>query len=342
MKAIEELVRPELLQLKPYSSARDEFVGEAEVYIDANENPFNNEMNRYPDPLQVDVKKRLAEIKDVSQEYLFLGNGSDEVLDLIMRLFCIPGKDNVIITPPTYGMYKVLAGVNNIFVREVALKQNFQIDSELILENSDAETKILFLCSPNNPVGISLNREDVEQIITAFPGIVVIDEAYIDFSQEESFAKLIARSDNLIVIQTLSKAWGMAGIRLGMAITNEYIVGLLNKIKPPYNVNILSQRAALERLSNEKDYREQLDLIISEKERLSRELARLPMVIKIHPSDANFLLVRFTDADHFYHLLRTKGVVVRNRSRQVACEGCLRLTIGRVEENNKLLEILKT
>ncbi|WP_235298947.1 histidinol-phosphate transaminase [Portibacter marinus] len=340
MRAIEQLIRPELLSLKPYSSARDEFQGRADVFIDANENPFENGVNRYPDPLQRALKKRISEIKNLPEDQIFLGNGSDEVLDLIFRLFCVPGKDAVIITPPTYGMYKVLAGINNIFVKSVNLTSDFQLQHDAILKTYDRETKLLFLCSPNNPVGISLHQDTVEHIIDQFPGIVVIDEAYIDFSNQPGFMELISGKPNLIVVQTLSKAWGMAGIRLGMAFTNSYIVSALNKIKPPYNVNVLTQRRSLQGLENIGEFTKNIEIIKSEKDRVGKILATLPMVERVFDSDANFLLVKFDDCMRYFNGLKNEGIIVRDRSQQQGCAGCLRITIGTPEENDKLIKWL--
>ncbi|GLR16312.1 histidinol-phosphate transaminase [Portibacter lacus] len=341
MKEIERLIRPELLNLKPYSSARSEFHGQADIFVDANENPFENKINRYPDPLQKELKSKISEMKGVDPSCIFLGNGSDEALDLIFRLFCIPGKDEVIITPPTYGMYKVLANINNIFVKEAALTTDFQIVVDSILKQYDRETKILFLCSPNNPVGNVLNREDVINIIDQFPGIVVIDEAYIDFSATSGFLDLINEKPNLIITQTFSKAWGMAGIRLGMAFSNPFIIDQINKIKPPYNINVLTQKVALEKLNDEETFKKNLASLKSEKLKLAAELDKMDVVKKIYESDANFLLVKFDDADHYYKYLLDHGIVVRNRSNQFHCKGCLRITIGTPEENDKLIKILK-
>jgi histidinol-phosphate aminotransferase len=340
MKDIERLIRPELLKLKPYSSARDDFQGEADIYIDANENPFGDLINRYPDPLQRQLKNKISELKGIKTDQIFIGNGSDEALDLIFRLFCVPGEDGIIITPPTYGMYKVLAGINDVYIREAALNADFQLNVATILKISGRRTKILFLCSPNNPVGNSLKREDVLHVIKDFPGIVVIDEAYIDFSKEDSFLDILQDFPNLIITQTLSKAWGMAGIRLGMAFANPFIVSQLNKIKPPYNVNILSQSKALEGLNDFDRFAKNLDTIQKQKEVLFEALEKLPMVKKVHASDANFLLAEFDNADHYYKFLVDHGIIVRNRSRQLHCANCLRITVGTPEENRKLINIL--
>ena len=338
---IEKLIRPDLQDLKAYSSARDEFQGDAEVYIDANENPFNTEINRYPDPLQRSLKQKVGEIKNVDPQSIFMGNGSDEVLDLIFRLFCIPAVDNVIITSPTYGMYKVLAGVNNVKVKDIHLNPEFQLDVEKILTAKNSNTKILFLCTPNNPVGNNLDRADVLELLDRFNGIVVIDEAYIDFSDQPSYSDLILEYNNLIVIQTFSKAWGMAGLRLGMGLTNPLIVSLLNKIKPPYNVNVLTQKLALEKLQNVDTFKKNLEVIKTETGKLASELEKLPMVYKLYSTAANFILVQFSDADKYYQLLLNKGIVVRNRSGQVGCFNCLRITVGTPSENKQLIDTLK-
>lgn len=341
MKDVESLIRQELLSLKPYSSARDEFHGTAEIYVDANENPFENGINRYPDPLQRALKSRISEIKQVKKQNIFLGNGSDEVLDLIIRLFCVPGKDGIIITPPTYGMYKVLGNINDVFVKEAPLNDDFQLDLGALMKSINRETKILFLCTPNNPVGNLLNSSDVMQILQTFPGIVVIDEAYIDFANTGSYAQLIEQYNRLIVIQTLSKAWGMAGIRLGMAFTNEFIVNQLNKIKPPYNVNILTQQKALEELSNVKSFTANVKSINSERIKLHKILSALPMVKKVYESEANFILAEFDDAEYYYNMFLQNGIVVRNRSSQYNCYNCLRITIGTPKENKRIMDLLK-
>lgn len=342
MKDIERLIRPELLKLRPYASARDEFQGSAEIYIDANENPFGNLVNRYPDPLQRQLKSKISELKGVESDWIFLGNGSDEALDLIFRLFCVPGSDSAIITPPTYGMYEVLANINDVFVQEAPLTSDFQLDVNSILKISDRKTKLLFLCSPNNPTGNSLKVDDVLQIMKDFPGIVVMDEAYIDFSPHPSFLDILKDYPRLIITQTLSKAWGMAGIRLGMAFANPFIVSQINKIKPPYNVNVLSQVRALEELGDHSNYSKNLDTLKNEKISLSKLLVSLPMVKKVFVSDANFFLVKFDDADYYYKYLLEHGIVVRNRSKQLHCSNCLRITVGTPVENKKLIKTLKS
>lgn len=339
---IAKLIRPDLQKLKPYSSARDEFQGIANIYIDANENPFDNDVNRYPDPLQKDLKQRISEIKNIDVNNLFLGNGSDEVLDLLFRLFCIPGKDEVIISSPTYGMYKVLAGINNVSVIDVHLKNDFQLDVDNIIRKSSLNTKIVFLCSPNNPTGNILNKKDVMFILNNFEGIVVIDEAYQDFSKEDGFAKEVENYPNLVVTQTLSKAWGMAGLRLGIGICSNFIVQQLNKIKPPYNINVLTQRFALDHLNDIEGFNKRLSLIKAESDRLAEELSKLPMVRKIYSTETNFLLVEFLDANLYYDKLLDKGIVVRNRSKQIHCENCLRITVGTKIENDSLINTLKT
>lgn len=342
MKEVERLIRPDLLTLKPYSSARDDFKGKAEVFIDANENPFDNKINRYPDPLQRKLKDQISLIKSIPVDSIFLGNGSDEVLDLIIRLFCVPGTDELIITPPTYGMYKVLAAINNIFITEVPLDSNFQLVVESILKRYNRNSKILFLCSPNNPVGNVLNRKDVIKLLETFPGIVVIDEAYIDFTNEESYIKLIQTYPNLIVIQTFSKAWGMAGLRLGMAFSNAYTIGQLNKIKPPYNINVLTQEAALEKLQDTKTFKKNKKLIISERKLLVDQLSLLPIIKKIHQSDANFILAEFDNANESYAKLLEEGIVVRNRTNEIGCKNCLRITVGTPDENIRIIKTLET
>lgn len=340
MQEIVSLIRPDLVKLKPYSSARDEFQGNAEVYIDANENPFDNKINRYPDPLQRALKAKISEIKGVESSKIFLGNGSDEVLDLIFRLFCIPGEDEIIITPPTYGMYKVLAGINNIHLTEVILDKEFQLNVDSILKHYNRKTKLLFLCSPNNPVGNLLVRADVIKLLDTFPGIIVIDEAYIDFSDEVGYKELIADYPRLIVTQTFSKAWGMAGLRLGMAFANEFIVSQLNKIKPPYNINVLTQKKALEVLEKRDEFLANLSILKEEKSKLHAALKGLKIVRKVHESAANFLLTEVDNADEIYDYLVSLGIVVRNRSNQVSCENCLRFSVGLPEENIKLIKAL--
>ncbi|TRZ45241.1 histidinol-phosphate transaminase [Robertkochia solimangrovi] len=341
-KNIDQLIRENVKKLKPYSSARDEFkdFDKDMVFLDANESPYGDKLNRYPDPLQRRLKERLAMIKGVQEKQLLLGNGSDEVLDLIFRAFCEPGVDNVITLPPTYGMYSVLAATNNIENREVLLNDALQPDTAAILQISDDHSKLLFICSPNNPTGNSAKKEVVENLLHNFEGIVVIDEAYIDFSPEESWASRLDEFPNLIVIQTLSKAYGLAAIRLGIGIASEEIIRVLNKIKPPYNVNLLTQEMALKGISETTTVKNHISQILSEKETLIKVLLKVKFVERIFPSDANFLLIKVDAADKRYEELLSSGIVVRNRSRQPLCEETLRITIGTPEENQKLINIL--
>jgi histidinol-phosphate aminotransferase len=335
---IQNLIRPAIKALKPYSSARDEFQGVPAdmVFLDANENPFENGVNRYPDPHQNKLKSIISEIKNVSTQNILLGNGSDEVLDLIFRMFCEPNKDNVIILPPTYGMYEVLANLNAIDIIKVPLSDTFQPKVDDILALTNSNTKLLFLCSPNNPTGNSFTTHEVEKLLTGFKGIVVIDEAYIDFSKEESWVKQLKEFPNLIVIQTLSKAYGMAGIRLGICYASTDIISVLNTIKPPYNVNQLTQEKAIENL--EKDLaKNQIADILKERSVLIDELKTLNFVSKIYPSDANFILIKVDDANKRYNQLISKGIVIRNRTTQYGCENCLRITVGTASENKKLI-----
>lgn len=340
---IQNLIRPVIKALKPYSSARDEFQGnsDAMVFLDANENPFNNGVNRYPDPQQKNVKAVLSEIKGISAKQILLGNGSDEVLDLIFRAFCEPNQDNVISLPPTYGMYEVLANLNAVEIRKVNLSENdFQPKVEAILEAADAHSKVLFLCSPNNPTGNSFSNESVEKLLKTFKGLVVIDEAYIDFSTEKSWLTRLEEFPNLVITQTLSKAYGMAGIRLGICYASEEILKVLNTIKPPYNVNELSQKKAIELLNNKDLAKKQIQDILEERTVLISDLATISFVSKIYPSDANFILAKVDDATKRYNQLVEKGVVVRNRTTQFGCENCLRFTVGTKEENEELIKNL--
>ena len=336
-------VRENIKNLKPYSSARDEYqeVSEDMVFIDANENPFQTSVNRYPDPQQTKVKQLLSELRGIPVNQILLGNGSDEVLDLIVRAFCEPNQDEIMILPPTYGMYKVLAGINALKVKEVQLTSDFQPDVDRILEEATQRTKILFLCSPNNPTANSFEAELIDKLVSEFNGIVVIDEAYIDFSTSESWIGKLDSFPNLIVTQTMSKAYGMAGIRLGICCASEEIISLLNRIKPPYNVNELTQRAAIERLKNQPKVEEQIELINSEREKLMHSLQNVSIVEQVFPSDANFILARVDDATKRYNELVNQGIVVRNRSGQPLCHNCLRFTVGTKNENSKLIEVLK-
>jgi len=338
---IDKLLRKNIKKLKAYSSAREDFKGNASIYLDANENPFENGVNRYPDPFQSKLRKKLAEIKGIPQQNLMLGNGSDEVLDLVFRSFVESGEENIIICPPTYGMYKVWANINNVEVKEVPLHSDFSLDTKGILENIDKKTKLLILCSPNNPTGNSIPLQDIEFLCLSSNLIVLLDEAYIDFSAEESAISLIEKYPNLIVSQTLSKAWGMAAIRLGMAVAQENIIQILDKVKPPYNVNALTQQKALEMISERHIFDEKLQKLKQEKDFLVKELNKIDLVTNIFPSDANFLLVRFTDANKIYEQLSQKGVIVRNRSKELHCENCLRITVGRPKQNKTLIRVLK-
>lgn len=334
-------VRPNIRAMQPYSSARDEFHGTASVFLDANENPYNAPYNRYPDPMQWRLKEKVAEIKGVPKECILLGNGSDEPIDLILRAFCEPGKECMLTVDPTYGMYQVAAEINNVTCRKVKLTSDFQIDMPAFLSQIDDTVKAIYLCSPNNPTGNSLNRKDINQILDTFKGIVVVDEAYIDFSSLPSYTKDLSKYPNLVVFQTLSKAWGAAGIRLGMAFASTEIISVLNKIKYPYNVNQLTQEKALEILNNQETMKSQLTLILSERTRLQQELTAIPCVRKIYPTDANFILVDVGDADAVYQKLVDQGIIVRNRNKVVLCAGCLRITVGTEEENTALLNALK-
>ena len=339
---IQDLIRPTIKALKPYSSARDEFQGNSDdmVFLDANENPFENGVNRYPDPQQRTLKSLLSKIKGVPQQNILLGNGSDEVLDLIYRAFCEPNQDNIITLPPTYGMYSVLANINAIEIKSVQLDADFQPKVDEILNTSNANSKLLFLCSPNNPTGNSFEAKSIEKLIKAFKGIVVIDEAYIDFSNEESWASRLNEFSNLIITQTLSKAYGMAGIRLGICYASEEIISVLNRIKPPYNVNALTQQKAISQLEQQELTQNQVIDILKERDLLITKLESVDYISKIYPSDANFLLAKVDNATKRYNQLIDKGIVIRNRTSQPGCENCLRFTIGTPKENEKLIKEL--
>lgn len=340
---INNVVRDSVKILKPYSSARDEYVsdGSEMIFLDANENPFDNGVNRYPDPYQRSLKSVLAEQKGVSETNMLLGNGSDEVLDLIFRAFCEPNQDNIITLPPTYGMYKVLSGINAVENREVLLTSDFEPDVPEILKNVDDKTKLVFICSPNNPTGNAFQKEAIQRLLESFHGLVVIDEAYIDFAQEESWLARLKEYPNLIVTQTLSKAYGMAGIRLGICYASKEIITVLNKIKPPYNVNQLTQQRALERVMDAETVEVEVQQILREREGLVQALQNLSFVENIYPTDANFVLVKVDNANKRYQQLLEKQVVVRNRSTQPLCENTLRFTVGTPEENNTLIAKLK-
>lgn len=341
---LESLVRENIKKLVPYSSARDEFHGEAKIFIDANENslgsPLTKWYNRYPDPYQQELKEKLSEIKSVPKENIFIGNGSDEVIDILYRAFCEPAKDNVIICPPTYGMYEVSANINNVFLKKINLTRDFQLDLPALEEAVDEHTKIIWLCSPNNPTANSLNREDIEIILNNFPGLVVVDEAYINFSRHRSFVQELKEYPNLVVMQTLSKAWGLAALRIGMAFADEYVVRVMNKIKPPYNISQAAQELASKALDEVDQVNDMIRLLVEERKSLEEKLKLVSIVKHIYPSDANFLLVRVTDAKAIYNYLLGKSIVVRDRSKVELCEGCLRITVGNPNENKVLLEAL--
>ncbi len=342
---INNIVRENIKSLQPYSSARDEYTDATTnemIFLDANENPFENGVNRYPDPQQSNVKEILSEIKGIDKKNILLGNGSDEVLDLIFRAFCEPNKDNIITLPPTYGMYSVLASVNAIENRKVLLNNTFQPKVEHILNVIDEYSKILFLCSPNNPTGNSFSIDIIEELLTKFKGIVVLDEAYIDFSEHKSWLARLDKFPNLIIIQTLSKAYGLAGIRLGTCYASKEIIKILNSIKPPYNVNELTQKKALERLRRIDEIKNEVEQLISERKRLKKELeCCVSYIEKVYPSDGNFLLIKVDDATKRYNQLIEYGVVIRNRTSQPLCENCLRISVGICEENQKLIRSLK-
>ena len=341
MRPLEELVRPNIRALKPYSSARDEYKGKsASVFLDANENPYDTEINRYPDPLQWKVKERISEIKGVRPERIFLGNGSDEAIDLMFRIFCIPGRDNVVAMEPTYGMYRVCADINDVEYRTILTDDTFQPDINAMLESADANTKLMFFCSPNNPSGNTIRKELLLKALDSFGGIVVIDEAYTDFAVEHSLMPLLDACPNLVILQTFSKAWGMAAARLGMAFASEQIINLMNKVKYPYNINDLTQQTALKQMQQTEKIRSWVSEIISERSAMAGILARMPLCRKVYPSDANFLLVRFDDAAKVYDYLSSKGIIVRNRSRIALCGNSLRITIGTPAENSQLIECL--
>jgi histidinol-phosphate aminotransferase len=342
---INSLQRENIKNLRPYSTARDEYKGQASVYLDANENSFGSPLpadyNRYPDPLQLDLKDAISKIKGVPIENTFLGNGSDEAIDLLYRAFCEPAKDNVIILPPTYGMYEVSANINNVEVRKINLLPNYQLDLNGIAEAIDSNTKIIFICSPNNPTGNSIIRTDIETILANFQGLVVIDEAYINFAKQRSFIKELTEYPNLVILQTFSKAWGLAALRLGMAFAARPTVDILNKVKPPYNINQATQDLALAALQNVSQVNEWIKLTVEEREKLSSDLVELNIVNKVYPSDANFVLAEVTDASGIYHYLVNQGIIIRDRSKVTLCEGCLRISIGTPAENQTLLTALK-
>ena len=344
MRTIKDLTRPNIWSLAPYSSARNEYSGHvAHVFLDANENPFNGPYNRYPDPLQEELKESLSKIKNVPAENIFLGNGSDEAIDLVYRCFCEPKKDNVVAICPTYGMYEVCADINDVEYRPVLLDDNYQINADKLLAACDANTKAIWICSPNNPSGNNINSEEIEKVIEQFDGIVVVDEAYIDFSNQKTFSRYVGNEDcNVIVLQTMSKAWGSAAIRLGMAFAKKDIIGIFNKVKYPYNVNMLTQEQAMKRLNDTQAVSQWVKILLQERERMVEAFGELPICEKVFPTDANFFLAKVEDAQGTYDYLVEKGIIVRNRTRITLCNNCLRVTIGTRDENNELLGALRS
>ena len=342
MKTLKELVRENIWKLKPYSCARDEFKGEAKAYLDANENPFNTLYNRYPDPLQWAVKEKIANIKYVKPSQIMLGVGSDEPIDLIFRVFCEPKIDNVVAINPTYGMYGVCADINNVEYRQVNLEADFSLNAEKVLAAADKNTKVIFLCSPNNPTGNLLNTTEIEKILKGFDGIVVIDEAYIDFSDKASWISKLNKYPQMMILQTFSKAWGLAAARCGMAFASEEIISFFNKVKYPYNINILTQKLILEKLENIDIKENWVKEILSQRTLMIEELEQLSIVTHIYPTDANFVLVKVDDANLRYKQLVDKGIIVRNRNSVTLCENCLRITIGTAQDNKELLNALRS
>lgn len=338
---LQQLVRKNVWNMKAYSSARDEFKGEASVFLDANENPLNDKYNRYPDPLQWALKEKISKVKEIQPEKIFLGNGSDEPIDLVIRIFCEPRIDNIVAIDPTYGMYQVCADVNDVEYRKVLLNSNFDLDAGTLLEKADENTKLIFLCSPNNPTGNLLNRREIEKVLNSFSGIVIVDEAYIDFASEKTWLNDLQKYPNLIVLQTFSKAWGLAAVRLGMAFASPEIIKLFNKVKYPYNVNILTQNFVNGELDKLELRKEWIQILLKGRDYLNEELLKLPFVERIYPTDSNFILVRVTDANGLYKQLADKGVIVRNRNSVSLCAGCLRITVGTDEENKILIETLR-
>ena len=342
MIPLEQLVRKNIWSLAPYSSARDEYSGkEAHVFLDANENPYNAPYNRYPDPLQRELKAMLSKVKGVPVENIFLGNGSDEAIDLVFRIFCQPGRDNVVSIAPTYGMYQVCADINDVEYRQVLLDDNYQFKAADLLAATDDHTKAIWLCSPNNPTGNSLDRDEILKVIDQFGGIVVVDEAYIDFAQQLSLRQELPRHPNLIILQTMSKAWGSAAIRLGMAFASREIISLYNKVKYPYNVNLLTQQQAQEMLRDPFEVDKWVRTLLGERTRLMQAFQELPICEQVYKTDANFFLARMTDAQQIYDYLVDRGIIVRNRTRVHLCHNCLRITVGTRSENAELLSALR-
>ena len=342
MKSLQELTRPNIWSLAPYSSARNEYAGKtARVFLDANENPYNTPLSRYPDPLQEELKEKLSRLKGVPADCIFLGNGSDEAIDLPYRCFCRPGIDNVVAIEPTYGMYRVCADINDVEYRPVLLDDHFQISADALLAVCDEHTKIIWICSPNNPTGNSLQREEIKKVLQAFEGIVIVDEAYSDFSHQTPLRLELMRHPNLIVLNTMSKAWGLAAIRLGMAFASKAIIDIFNKVKYPYNVNLLTQKQALEALGKRFDVEKWIGMILQERTRLMEAFRQLPICEQVYPSDANFFLARMTDAQAIYDYLVDRGIIVRNRTRIQLCHNCLRVTVGTRSESNELVAALR-
>lgn len=338
---LQQLVRKNVWNMKPYSSARDEFKGEASVFLDANENPLNDKYNRYPDPLQWSLKQKIAKVKNIAPENIFLGNGSDEPIDQVIRIFCEPRIDNIVAVDPTYGMYQVCAEVNDVEYRKVLLNENFDLDAQKLLEKTDRNTKLIFLCSPNNPTGNLLSREEIKKVLDSFAGIVVLDEAYIDFASEATWLNDLEKYPNLIILQTFSKAWGLAAVRLGMAFASAEIIKLFNKVKYPYNVNILTQNFVGDELDKLELRKQWIATLLEGRNYLINELPKLTFVEKIYPTDANFILVKVEDANSLYKQLADKGVIVRNRNSVSLCAGCLRITVGTDKENEMLIKTLR-
>ena len=341
MKDLKEIVRKNIYSLKPYSSARNEFKGEASIFIDANENPYDTPYNRYPDPLQLQVKEKISALKGVPVENIFLGVGSDEPIDLLYRIFCEPQTDNVVALEPTYGMYSVCADINNVEYRTVSLKENYQFSAEELLAATDDNSKIIWLCSPNNPTGNALDAAEIEKVLKNFSGIVAVDEAYIDFSSQPSYLKVLKEYPNMVVLQTFSKAWGSAGVRLGMAFASEEIIKIFNKVKYPYNVNVLTQRYAIKLLDNFSQVEKKVKAILKNREKLEKQLAKVECVKEVYPTDANFILVKTTNSDAIYKYLIEKGIVARNRNGITLCDNCIRITVGTAEENKQVIAALK-
>lgn len=337
---LQQLVRKNILNLKAYSSARSEFKGEASVFLDANENPLNSPYNRYPDPLQWKLKEKISRLKYIGADKIFLGNGSDEPIDIVIRVFCEPAVDNIVAIDPTYGMYKVCADINNVEYRQVLLNEDYSFDADRLLAATDAHTKLIFLCSPNNPTGNLLDKQAIDKVLNSFEGIVILDEAYIDFSAQDSYLPQLGKYPNLIILQTLSKAWGLAAIRLGMAFASPEIIAYFNKVKYPYNINQLTQEFVYNEIDNETEKDAWVDLLLTQRDYLNDELVKLPYVEKVYPTDANFILVKVTDANGIYKKLVDKGIIVRNRHSVTLCADCLRITVGTEEENKILISNL--